>query len=355
MPNSVTGITTSTFKYESDIPEKLGKLKENLLNFTTEFESGDFYRPQIKLMAEELEETAKFFATEYGLGGTNLYNHIRAEPQGSISVKLTNDARDNYNRFYAGFVEYGHRAGDKYVPARPFMRQALRTVSQASIGDLSELLSDMIIGTASYDGVHKLQFGKGLSRKNRVVDRILTTPLTMPVSGQKYSNFSPLGQIGKLGSFHNFKHTENYAHFRAHSQPAYKRFKKLNKKAKKLPVSRKTKKDKKDKTKKGKKGKKGKKQYKRKTPKKQLNNSSFFASMSQKDFNKIVNGKTNQKKSQNRTRRPYKKRTKKTPVSNINKVDNYHKVNSPDGTYKDSYGRKFYVVNGRVIKTKKSR
>ena len=77
--------------------------------------------------------------------------------------------------------------------------------------------------------------------------------------------------------------------------------------------------------------------------------------MSQKDFNKIIGGKTTKKKTQKRTKKPYKKRTKKTPVPNINKVDNYHKVNSPDGTYKDSYGRKFYVVGGRVIKTKKSR
>lgn len=173
MPNkNIIGTTTSNFQYrlESDIGKKLGQAEENLLDFKTKFEKGELTYNELEMIARNLESTAQYFGEQYGLGGSRLLdpeNLTARVNHYNDSIEFKNSARDDYERFYAGFVEYGHRTKNGYVPARPFMRNALYTVSKASTNQIGDALGDLLSNIFNedglgYQGIHKLSFNNAL-------------------------------------------------------------------------------------------------------------------------------------------------------------------------------------------------
>lgn len=172
MSKEIIGTTTSGFQYrlETDIGEKLGRLEENALDFITQFNKGDFTYKELEMIARNLESAAQYFGEQYGLGGTRLLAETKARVNHyNDSIVFENKAQDDYERYYAGFVEYGHKnkKGKGYVPARPFMRNALYTVSKASTEQVGEALRDLLTNIfandgSGYQGVHKLTFGNKL-------------------------------------------------------------------------------------------------------------------------------------------------------------------------------------------------
>lgn len=139
---------------ESDFEYINGIMMGKILDFQMNFENGNFTRPELERIAEELESTARSIAVEQGLSGTsstsygismlradgptgNLINNISAKVIGD-RVEFANRAQDLYGRYYAGHVEFGHKdRGGGFIPARPFMRPAMYTVSEASKGRIN--------------------------------------------------------------------------------------------------------------------------------------------------------------------------------------------------------------------------
>ena len=176
MSSDLQKFSTSTYtKYAyitSDIQEVFGKIEQNALDFTTKFESGEVTKGQLSKIARELESAAVYFGEQQGLSGSNLIKigntGIHADIHGKY-INFKNSAVDKYNRFYAGHIEYGHYTKNRkgFVPARPFMRPALYAVSKASVGELGDVLSDMLMtifrGNGNgYNGITNLEFGNQL-------------------------------------------------------------------------------------------------------------------------------------------------------------------------------------------------
>lgn len=172
IPKNLIGI-------DSDIPEILSSLEENILDFTANFSSGDFYKAHLEEIAKELESTAYYFGQQQGLetdkygNDINLLDGIEATVFGH-QIAFKNIAQDEYGRYYAGHVEYGHYSKNRksYVPARPFMRPALYAVSKASTGFLGDVLADLAggifrrgKGASGYQGISELNFGTRLGKK----------------------------------------------------------------------------------------------------------------------------------------------------------------------------------------------
>ncbi len=173
---------------ESIIPEILSDLSQRAEQFDVEFHNGDFLDAEINRIAAELKTTATYFAIEQGLHvdiygrPTNLIQHIKAEPKGNYKgghyIKFYNDA-EHRGRYYASYVEYGHHSRNRqlesYVVARPFMRPALYAVAEASKGNVSRVLGNLLRGTffqTTKEGVARypsqLQFGHALcGQKNK--------------------------------------------------------------------------------------------------------------------------------------------------------------------------------------------
>lgn len=166
--------------FTSDYEYILGATTGRLLEFQGLFHSYHFMDEQIEQIRYDLEATAKHFAEEQGLapgakgwgfGGWNLdgtpiyrentgrlYNGIRAYKTGQ-TVHLVSEAKDDYGHYYGGHVEFGHQN----VPARPHLRPALYTVSQASRGKLRSALHNLLAGAISGDSRMAFGTGGGLS------------------------------------------------------------------------------------------------------------------------------------------------------------------------------------------------
>lgn len=179
MGKSIIGTTTSNFEYIiSDIPEKLGRIEENILDFETQFQSGEFTQGELNMIARNLESTAVYFGQQQGLGGSNLLiigpDNLQAKADKN-KIEFVNKTQDNYGRYYAGFVEYGHYSKERFISPRPFMRPALYAVSKASAGQIADVLGDLMSTifreSGGYQGVHKLNFGHyyGRARSGNLV------------------------------------------------------------------------------------------------------------------------------------------------------------------------------------------
>lgn len=144
---------------ESDYEYVLGSVMGNILNLQASFSSMQWVKSDLELIAKELVNTGKLFATQQGLGSVDvindvsiygnpvqihrkkrhrtgtLINHIQAHVDGT-TINFFNNA--NLGRgFYAGHIEYGfHDRGGHPVAARPFMRPAFQAVARASMGQI---------------------------------------------------------------------------------------------------------------------------------------------------------------------------------------------------------------------------
>lgn len=167
--------------FSSDYEYVLGALQGRILEFSGMFHSMDFLYPQMEQIRYDLEDTAKMFAREQGLAPGQLgwgvvgwephhgvpifrentgrlYNGIKAVITGQ-TIHLKSEAQDEYGHYYGGHVEFGHQN----VPARPHLRPALYTVSQASQGKLRSALQNLLTGAFSGDMSMAFGTGKGLS------------------------------------------------------------------------------------------------------------------------------------------------------------------------------------------------
>ena len=168
-PLNSTGPVTITSNYEYFMESKIA----NLLQFKSDFTQGDWTREELKIIAKELEETAKFFAREQGLDKTMTYSTTRGQLydvntlntgalynsiKGSLSnkenvVTLRANARNSRGQYYAGHIEYGfHDRGGNFIPARPFLRPALYAVSESSKGRITSVLKDLLQRVWTEDG-----------------------------------------------------------------------------------------------------------------------------------------------------------------------------------------------------------
>lgn len=152
---------------ESNIPEKLSVIQDNLLDFEISFQSFDWARDEMQKISKELVSMGRYFAAQHRLDETHtLINGIKSEVTNNYGIKFYNDARNSRGQFYAGHHEYGFHARDgSFVEARPFMRPALYAVSRASQGEFSTILEELLRGTfteGGYKGVSNLSFGKEL-------------------------------------------------------------------------------------------------------------------------------------------------------------------------------------------------
>ena len=175
----MANFTTSNYEYitnsqasiiESDILEKLSIIQDNLLNFKTVFEGGDWARGELERIARELESVSKSFLDQQGINETyTLRNGIHAEVWGN-KIDFYNNARNSRGQFYAGHIEYGHyNRNGTFTPAFPFMRPALFAVSKASQGEFSNILAELAQATfqtngIGYQGLQNIRFGKELGK-----------------------------------------------------------------------------------------------------------------------------------------------------------------------------------------------
>ena len=168
-PIAQNGFVTIESNYEYFVEQKIS----NLLQFKTDFSNGDWTREELKIIAQELEETAKFFAKEQGLDKSIVYltkngslyevptyntGKLYSSIKGRLStvknsVTLKADATNSRGQYYAGFLEYGfHDRSGKFVPARPFLRPALYAVSESSKGNITSVLKDLLQRVWTEDG-----------------------------------------------------------------------------------------------------------------------------------------------------------------------------------------------------------
>jgi len=155
---------------ESNIPETIAVIQDNLLDFQLNFSSGQWIHNELKIISKELVDMAHYFIEQQDLiENGDLYRGVHAEPSGN-GIKFYNDARNSRGQFYAGHIEYGHKARDgKFIPAFPFMRPALYAVSQASQGSFANILADLASGVfrengKGYQGINNLNFGHYFSK-----------------------------------------------------------------------------------------------------------------------------------------------------------------------------------------------
>lgn len=174
-----TSDTYSKFEYipknspigvASDIPAVIDRIKGNALDFSTKFSSGEVTKPILTKIAQELESTARYFGAQQGLSTSRLLDkeNLYAEVFGNY-INFVNKAQDNYGRFYAGHVEYGHYSKNrkKFVEARPFMRPALYAVSKSSQGEIADVLKEVLRGVFLEEGLSGLKFGSYLGEASK--------------------------------------------------------------------------------------------------------------------------------------------------------------------------------------------
>lgn len=180
MPNETPLSTNTAFiNFTSDYEYVLGATMGRLLDIQGMFHSMDFTLEQMQQIRFDLEDTAKLYAEQqglapgdigwgidgYNLDGTpmqrvntgTLYHGIKAVKTGQ-TIHLKSEARDKYGHYYGGHVEFGHGT----VPARPHLRPALYTVSQASQGLLRSALFNLLVG--GFNGNLRMAFGTGGGR-----------------------------------------------------------------------------------------------------------------------------------------------------------------------------------------------
>ena len=195
------GFVTITSNYEYIFEQ----LEGNALKFQLDFSEGGWIKEEVKIIAHELENTAKFFAEEQGLAASidfgnlsvltgntgKLYQSIKGRTHG-FEAYLTADARNSRGQFYAGHIEYGfHDRGDNFIPARPFLRPALYAVSEATKGHTRQIMKSLIKDMWSengYQGWKHLEFERLFTDKGNK-RWLMQQRVYGKESGLKLSNF----------------------------------------------------------------------------------------------------------------------------------------------------------------------
>lgn len=155
---------SSLIDIETDYEYVLGQVTGNVMNLEAMFQSGAWTRYELEKICSELVEAAHTFAAAQGLGGTRLDLATTAEPTDSNTVDFRNDAIDDYQRFYAGHIEYGHHdRGGGFVPARPFMRPAMYAVADATMGNLTGTVTRYLEAMWTVDSIN---FGHMVTSSN---------------------------------------------------------------------------------------------------------------------------------------------------------------------------------------------
>lgn len=224
----------------SDYEYVLGNFKGNVLNFEAGFQSNEWAKDELYIIAKELENTAKVFAENQGLGMTTPVTSVNGKGFSIINQKRTgtlirsihakvigNTKIDFYNNanlghgYYAGHIEYGHRTrnGKGFVPARPFMRPALYTVAESSKGNVMSALKNYFYAVMSGSfGMGSLSFGHSLTERgnSRVFFRQQSTGrgassktghytssrlMTGKANAKRFSELSNLGLRNKASVF----------------------------------------------------------------------------------------------------------------------------------------------------------
>ena len=181
------------FFVESDYEYVLNDIIGKAIRFQVQFEGGNlsWANSELDEIAKDLEAMAKSFATSQGIDGSKnegkfargsptILQGIKAYRQGgvvelvSLAKKQTTGTiiKDGKSRntflnrstvskrghligekeggYYGGHVEYGHMLPDGgFYPARPYLRPALRVVSEASTGNLAGSLAATLSGQLS--------------------------------------------------------------------------------------------------------------------------------------------------------------------------------------------------------------
>lgn len=198
-------ISNGFVRITSDYEYVLGELEGNLLKFQLDFSQGGWAKEEVKIIAHELENTAKYFAEEQGLApgmpgsrslweedefhvnsGT-LYNSIKGLPDG-YNAKLIASAKNSRGQYYAGHIEYGfHNRADEFVPGRPFLRPAMYAVSEATKGHVRSVMKNLIESMwqpGGYQGYHYLTFDRLITNTGRYRS-MMRQPLSGKESGLK--------------------------------------------------------------------------------------------------------------------------------------------------------------------------
>ena len=183
---------TSPVFIDSDYEYVLGMVGGNVLNLQAAFNEMSWARSDLLLIARELENTGRLFATKQGFGSANyqvidhsingkqvvinkngrtgnLLNSIHANVIGNEQIDFYNNAQNSRGQFYAGHLEYGFRLrnGQMY-PARPFMRPALHAVAEASQGNLKGTLYRFLDQNLVNLGATQLSFGTPTTAKGNL-------------------------------------------------------------------------------------------------------------------------------------------------------------------------------------------
>lgn len=162
---------TEFVEIRSNFAYVLGRTIGHVLDFKGKFEGMQWSHGDLEAIASTLERRAKEFAEAQRIYDTgNLIDNIRAYRDGN-TVHLRTEARKHYylqggkqvphynpkstvrtfeGGYYGAHVEFGHRTPrGGFYPARPYLRPALRIVSEQSKGELLGTVQALFSGTLS--------------------------------------------------------------------------------------------------------------------------------------------------------------------------------------------------------------
>ena len=130
------------FTLESNYEYVLGEVTGKILDLEMVINKpGDFIQLDLIHIAEEMVETAKYFAQMHGFrpGGRIVSNIEYDRGQiGNGRIVLRDPAKNDRQQYIAGHFEFGyHTKSGRFREATPFLRPAMRAVQQASIGRLT--------------------------------------------------------------------------------------------------------------------------------------------------------------------------------------------------------------------------
>lgn len=132
----------TSFTLESNYEYVLGQATGNLLDLEMAISKpGEFMTLDLIHIAEEMVETAKYFAQSHGFRPSGrIVSNIQYD-KSQISngkIVLTDPAKNERQQYIAGHFEFGyHTRAGRFREATPFLRPAVRAVQQASVGRLT--------------------------------------------------------------------------------------------------------------------------------------------------------------------------------------------------------------------------
>lgn len=187
---------------ESNYEYVLGQYQKNALqfqiDFSTSLSSQPWYFKELHRIKDDLQYVSRSIAASLNIDGSKnsgrfargvpyLIPGIKASVWGeTVTLKSTSkrvgnkmtrirngrvshvlptrDSAADSGGYYGGHVEYGHMLPDgSFYPARPFLRPALRIVSEASLGPLSGTLASVLSGAIAGLDQYRPESGRIIS------------------------------------------------------------------------------------------------------------------------------------------------------------------------------------------------